>query len=249
MSKLFFLCLSFISIPSYSDAYVTLSPSIDRVFYREYSEKGETLNTESGFLPGFKISSGFEFSESIRMIIEGYYGENHIKYDGFLQSGQPYLTKSKMIKSDLRLGMEFSFISHGLNVSIGKHKWDRHILPRNGVIKLSEYYYWKSLNIGYRYSVNDSECFLELSELFDAGLFVDLTEVGYGLISVPMPNGYGFNTGLSYDISSMLSGWRAGLELKVHHFNRSKTSFTGGVGITEPENVTIQLRMLLSHSF
>jgi hypothetical protein len=248
-SRLVFLCLIVFSNSILADSHLILSPSVDYVFYREFSKTGDTLDTETGFLPGLQVSLYKATSNDFSIHADAYYGSSTIEYDGQLQNGQPYLTDSKMIKMHFQVGVDRAFQKHKFGVFFGVDEWDRHILSRNNTPQLSEYYSWDSLGIKYGYDLENFKIEAELAQLINAGLDVDLTSVGYGVLHAAMPNGTSASLSTSFNLNKYFSGWWLTSTLAGHYFERGRATVTQGISITEPENVTFQLGVSLSYYF
>lgn len=226
-----------------------VSPSLDYVFYREFSETGDTLNTETGLLPGLQLSLNTDISNKFSVYTHVYYGASTIQYDGQLQNGQPYKTDSKMKKTHFQFGLNTSFDQHAVGVFLSRDKWNRHILSRNNVAQLSEYYAWDSLGLKHCFDADDQKIETKIAHLFNAGLDVDLTEQGYGVIHAAMPEGTAASITTSFDLNEYMPGWWMSTRLAGHYFPRGKATITQGIGITEPENVTVQLGVSLDYRF
>jgi hypothetical protein len=247
-SRLFFLgfvnCICVVDI--YAETYLSISPTVDYVFYREFSVTGETLDTETGFLPGLKSSIHYDV-QHYSFYAEGYYGSSTIEYDGHLQSGSVYQTDSEMIKSSLRMGGNWHQPYYSLGVYLGRNNWDRHILSSNNVPKLSEYYSWDSLGVQYTYNNDRLSINAGLAHLFNAGVKVDLVEQGGGFPYVAMPNGVSFSTGFNWDLDAYFPAWSFQSSFEGHYFTRSDITYSQNYLITEPENVTFQLSIGFSY--
>jgi len=249
LSRLFFFiflaCFSF-SVKAAPTFH--FSPSIDYVFYRELSETGETLNTETGYLPGFELSINHYMSEQISFYVQGYYGSSSIQYEGQLQSGLPYDTDSKMTKSSYRFGGNYLGIKKGIGFFLEHNEWDRHIQSRDNIPTLSEYYSWDSIGVNYFMSFGDRQFNIELARLWNAGLSVDLSEQGYGVIPVSMPNGVSAKVSAEQPLSDSYPRWKFGVQIEMDYFPRGETVYSQGIGLTEPENISLQFRLYLSRS-
>lgn len=250
-SLLVFLCLIFPSPKGVANEDISfgISPSLDYIFYREFSETGETLNTETGLLPGLTLSVHSGLPNHFSVSANVYYGSSIIQYDGQLQNGQPYNTDSKMKKTHFQFGFNKSFNQHIVGVFLGSDKWDRHILSRNNIAQLSEYYAWDSIGVKHCFDAEDLKIETSISRLFNAGLDVDLTEQGYGVVHAAMPDGTAASIATSFDLNEYMSGWWMHTKLAGHYFPRGKATISQGIGITEPENVTVQLGVSLNYLF
>lgn len=251
ISRLFFLCLTLnVSFAHANrDIIFEVSPSLDYVFYREFSEEGDTLNTETGLLPGIETSLYYPIPNRLTVYASLYYGSSTIQYDGQLQNGQPYKTDSKMKKTHFQFGFNKSFNQHIVGVFLASDKWDRHILSRNNVAQLSEYYAWDGIGVKYGFDAEDLKIETSISRLFNAGLDVDLTEQGYGVIHAAMPDGTAASITTSFDLDEYMPGWWMSTRLAGHYFPRGKVTISQGIGITEPENVTVQLGVSFNYLF
>ena len=250
-SRLFFLFLLFglSLVPVQASTSFDFSYSLDYVFYREFSEEGDSLNSETGYLPGIRVLMNHNMSENISFFLDGYYGLSHVKYDGQLQNGSAYNTNSSMEKLSYGLGSLIHFQQHSLALYVGQHTWNRHILSKGNVSDLSEFYLWDSVAIKHLYSIESWSTEYGIARLFNAGLKVDLTDQGYGVVPVTIPDGISLFARIDKSLGIDLQSWRVGTSLKGDYFPRGKTKFTGGIGLTEPENLSLNLSIYVSHTF
>lgn len=242
-------CLQFSSF-SHADTEVVLAPSIDRVFYREFSPQGKTLNTETGFLPGLALTLS-KTRNGVSGYVKTYYGASDLNYDGQVQSSGEYQATSRTKKYVLLWGLKWHSLHHQLGLSWGKKNWDRTIESRGTVQELAQQYEWNRGGLSYEYVTADSKTTFEVARLFNGVVNVDLIEQGYGIIPVAMPTGsemiIGYEHTLPHWLFNTSENWKMGAKLMGHYFPRSDASFRGDIGVIEPENLTVQFRVYFSY--
>jgi hypothetical protein len=226
--------------------------------YKETDLSGNTLNQETGFIPGFtltavlpyrRIENSFEFS-----IYDG-----QVDYDGRTQNGEPHQTSTE--QSIYRLLYKLSWSPSSTEAAFyGKtywQQWDRDIQPSNGVGGLFESYRWWTVEAGAQLPFikqDKQNLFWELGLLasLNGTIMIDLSDAGFGSPTLDLGNSIGFVSGLKYEFKqNSNSSLQFGVQFKTWEFGRSnsKTISDGNdtFTITEPDSTTIQTSLSASY--
>jgi len=226
--------------------------------YEETDTAGNTLNQETGFIPGItlaaaqpyrRIDNTFEFS-----IYDG-----QVDYDGSTQAGQSHHTTTE--QSIYRLLYKLSWSPLSTDAAFyGKtywQQWDRDIQPNNGVSGLFERYQWWTVEAGAQlpFIKNDKQnLLLELGLLasLNGTIMIDLTDAGFGSPTLDLGNSIGFSSELKYEYrQASNSSLQFGIQFKTWEFARSdsKTISDGSsfITITEPDSKTFQTTLSASY--
>jgi len=213
--------------------------------YQEFDLDGSSLNHETGFVPGLGLSlvhTNHRFWTS--------YAHGDVNYDGQLQSGTPHTTDTRQIL--FSNGYEYSFYANEINAisllaGFSIHRWQRHILPSNGIQGVNADYQWQQLYVGLSYK---PDAVFDLPLEFDLNIFgtrnssvdINLENIGFGSPRLEMGNKPGFQATLNYYkvVSNQLTV-NLLIETTRREFGRSgNTSISNGIStltIAEPESV------------
>ncbi len=226
--------------------------------YEETDINGNTLNQETGIIPGITVSASTTY-RSIDNTLEFSIYDGQVDYDGRTQAGQPHQTTTEETIYRLLYRLSWSPQST-IGAFYGKaywQQWDRDIQPFNGVQGLFERYQWWSVEAGVQVPFIKSyshDLLLELGMLatFDGNILIDLESSGFGSPVLELGNGVGFSGELKYEHKqSDNSSFLFGVQLKTWEFDRSnsKTVSNGSniISITEPDSTTIQTTLSASY--
>ena len=226
--------------------------------YEETDISGNTLNQETGFIPGFTVAASQPY-RSIRNTVEFSLYGGDVDYDGQTQAGQPHQTTTEETIYRLLYRLDWSPQDTD-GAFYGKaywQQWDRSIQPNNGVSGLFERYQWWTLEAGVQVPFIKDEkqdLLLELGMLttFNGTIMVDLAAAGFGQPVLDLGNGFGVAGELKYVFKqSRNSSFQFGVQLKRWEFGRSnsKTISDGSnvFTITEPDSTTVQTTLSASY--
>ena len=226
--------------------------------YKETDLSGNTLNQETGFIPGFtlaaiqpyrRIENSFEFSMY----------DGQVDYDGRTQNGVPHQTTTEQSIYRLLYKLSWSPLSTEAEL-YGKtywQQWDRDIQPYNGVSGLFERYQWWTVEAGAQLPFikqDNQNLFLELGLLasLNGTIMIDLNDSGFGSPTLDLGNSIGFSSGLNYEFKqNSNSSLQFGVQFKTWEFGRSNSKTisdgTNVITITEPDSTTIQTTLSASY--
>ena len=220
--------------------------------YEEFDTSGATLNTETGFLPGFTLSASQPLKAINNTFEFSLYG-GRVDYDGQTQSGLPHQTQTDETIYRLLYKLSWAPVNDQgeLYAKAYWQQWDRSIQPNNGVSGLFEQYQWWSFEAGGQISVYARprhKVFVDLGVLMtrNGTIMVDLGNAGYGEPVLDLGNGVGLNSAINYRMSYTANGaFQFGLRYTTWNFGRSnvKTISNGSttISIVEPDSTTQQL--------
>lgn len=226
--------------------------------YEETDLVGNTLNQETGYIPGISIGASNPWRSTDHSIEFSLYGGG-VDYDGQTQSGQPHQTTTEqtIYKFLYRLGWSPQDTDGGFYGEIYWQQWDRDIQPNNGVSGLFERYQWWSIEAGVEVPLmrkDRHDLLLELGVLatFNGTLLVDLSSAGYGEPLLDLGNGAGFAGEFRYAFNqSDSSSFHFGIAYKTWEFGRSNSvTVSNGIDlitITEPDSRTAQATFFASY--
>ena len=258
---LIFLLLN-VSASSFAETQLSLSPSLFRFDYSEFSTRDRLLNREMGWLPGIDLRLNHTINTDWSFDVYGAYFLGTVNYAGETQSGRPASTKTKT--DLLRIGGQVNrklYEKTQLFLGARLHRWDRNIQNSSDVTGLDETYKWREYSIGlnsYIYKNTNDTLSVEVAYLLirNATMHVDLSRIDYGSATLDLSDGTGGRLKISWDrqhvkntrygVSFVVEGWEYG---------RSNTKQTQGGSIvalvTEPrsETLNVQLQFNIKHSF
>ena len=224
--------------------------------YEETDAFGNSLNQETGFMPGFTVAAS-QPSRSLHNTVEFSLYGGDVDYDGQTQAGQPHQTTTE--ETIYRLLYKLSWSPEDSEGAFyGKaywQQWDRNILPNDGVSGLFERYQWWTVEAGAQVPFIKDEKHSLLFELgmlatFNGTIMVDLTNSGLGSPELDLGNGVGFSGELKYAfMQAKNSSFQLGVQLKTWEFGRSNTeTLADGRTIYEPDSSTIQTTLSASYN-
>ncbi len=169
--------------------------------YQEYSKSGMLLDTEEGWLDHLALQFDTQLYSDHLIHAAASFASATIPYEGYTQSGQTHSTETQETLTTLNLEYYYApFINSSNLLGIGLHQaeWLREIQPNNGVLGLNEKYTWNAVSLNYLFRYQSWQLKSSLSHLYSGNINVDLTEVGKGIVDVPLENGYQSEVALSY---------------------------------------------------
>jgi len=214
--------------------------------YQEFDLDNSSLNHETGFIPGIKLS----VSHSRHTLWASYdYGE--VNYDGRLQSGAPHTADTNYILSGGGYEYAYDLERHPdiyLLAGASAQSWQRHILPNNGRPGTNSVYRWQQLHAGIRYRPESVfnlplELYIGIIKTLNGTVGVNLNSTGLGSPQLDLGDQYGFQMGLRYynEISRRLR-MDILIESSRREFGRSNNrTFSNGfnnITIVEPRSVS-----------
>lgn len=147
------LALPLILIASTASAEMQIGAQWLRFDYREESDTGNTLNKESGDVPGVYLAWQNQF-DWLWLELEGHYAKGSVAYQGGTQSGRPLSTETEQRLIQYRLRAGASFPLNNLDVTpygmLAHQRWDRFIKPTASTLGLKEDYRWWEAGAGVR---------------------------------------------------------------------------------------------------
>jgi len=225
--------------------------------YEETDVFGNTLDQETGFIPGFTVAASQPYRSIHNTVEFSLYGGD-VDYDGqTTQAGQPHQTTTE--ETIYRLLYRLSWSPEDSEGAFyGKaywQQWDRNIQANDGVSGLFERYQWWTVEAGVQVPfVKDEKqnLLLELGMLttFNGTIMVDLTNSGFGKPVLDLGNGIGFSGELKYEFrQAKNSSLQFGVQFKSWEFGRSnsETLADGRTTIYEPDSTTIQTTLSASY--
>lgn len=227
--------------------------------YEETDTSGNTLNQETGFIPGITVAVSQPY-RSIENTFELSLYDGEVDYDGRTQGGQPHqtTTQQRIYRLLYKLGWSPSNTTAAFYGKAYWQQWDRDIQPNNGVLGLFERYQWWTLEAGTEIPVIQKEkqhlhLGLGLLATFNGTIMVDLSSAGFGQPVLDLGDSLGFSGELVYEFRhSEKSSLQFGIQLRSWEFGRSnsKTVSDGSntITITEPDSTTLQTTLSASYS-
>ncbi len=240
--------VSVLSTVSASTAALDLSAStyVKYFDYQEFDLDGSSLNHETGFIPGIGLTLDHD---KHRLWASWTHGD--VNYDGQLQSGTPHVTDTRQVISSY--GYEYAFFTSNstaidILAGISAHRWQRHILPSNGIQGVNADYQWQQLYAGLRYKPGEIfnlplEFGLNIFQTRKSSVDINLESIGYGSPQLEMGEKPGFQATLKYykAVSDQLTV-NLLLETARRETGRSSTvsisNGTSTLNIAEPESVS-----------
>jgi hypothetical protein len=250
------LTFCLLALPAITQATdLRLAAELMNFDYEETDAYGNTLDTETGYIPGFTVAASQPYRSIDNTLEFSIYGGD-IDYDGQTQAGQPHQTTTE--ETIYRLLYRLSWSPEDSNGAFyGKaywQQWDRNILPANNVQGLFERYQWLTLEAGVQVPFITDEkqnLLLELGMLttLNGTIMVDLAASGYGKPKLDLGNGIGFSGEVKYELKQAKnSSLQFGVQFKSWEFGRSNSeTLADGRTIYEPDSTTIQT--ILSASY
>jgi hypothetical protein len=244
-----------------ADPYVlSLGADIRYFDYEEFGASSQSLDHETGFIPGIKIA-GEKFAFALRHMAEfGIWGGG-VDYDGQTQSGQPHRTKTDetIYRLLYRIDWQPTDDDGSLYAKACWQNWDRDIMPADGVSGLFERYQWWTIEAGLRATLwqqpNHSLAFeLGVLKTSYGTIQIDLSDSGYGKPVLDLGDGLGASVSLEYALKLTSSKrMRLGIGYRRWKFGRSNNKAVSNgastIIITEPDSLSNQITLSVGYQF
>lgn len=238
----------------------SLAADIRYFDYEEFGSSGQSLNDETGFIPGFSIAAGTSSFGLGHTLEFGLWG-GAVDYDGRTQSGQPHQTKTDetIYRLLYRADWQPRNIGASLYAKACWQNWDRDIRPANGVSGLFERYQWWTIEAGLRATLWQLP---KRSLAFELGLLntnhgtimIDLSGDGYGKPTLNLGDGHGAMVSLAYTIESAGNNrLQFAIDYTRWNFGRSNSMAVSNgastIVITEPDSTSNHITLSAGYNF
>ena len=239
---------------------LTLGADLRYFDYEEFGASDQSLNHETGLIPGLRIAAGVPSFGIDHTLEFGVWG-GEVEYDGRTQSGQPHHT----VTDDViyRLLYRFDWRPRdpkgSLYAKIYWQNWDRDIQPANSVSGLFERYQWWTFEAGLRavpwQQQNRSLAFeLGVLQTNHGVIMIDLSDQGFGTPTLNLADGLGATAAVEYAIElASHNQLHFYLSCTTWKFGRSNskavTNGTSTIIITEPDSVSNQITLSIGYVF
>ncbi len=233
------------------------------VMYFDYEEtdiQGDTLNQETGFIPGLTLAVSSPYRRTFNTLEFSIY-DGEVDYDGRTQSGLPHqtTTEQNILRVLYRLSWSPDNSEGALYGKVYWQQWDRDIQPNNNVLGLFERYRWWTLEAGVQVPFIKNErrnLLFELGALATTGgtILIDLASLGYGKPTLDLGDDYGFSAKLKYEVlHSSNSSFQFGLQVRRWAFGRSNSKTisdgTNHIIITEPDSTSMHTMLSAGYRY
>ena len=244
----FFICY-FPTYPLFADTTVDLSARLLNFNYEEFDQSGQSLNKESGIIPGLSISASKTLNNYTNTIgVEIYSGQ--VDYDGHTQAGAPHktITDEQLYQPFYRLNWSPKNNNSSIYGKVAWQQWDRNIFSRNNISGLFEQYQWWVFEAGLlatlsENNINKWQLAFSVSKISNGTIKIDLDTQGFGQPELNLGDGLGVSGALlfAHNLTNKNS-----VELSLEHrywrFGRSNSkTISNGLNtfiITEPRSVS-----------
>ncbi|WP_111641413.1 hypothetical protein [Marinimicrobium alkaliphilum] len=214
-SPLIFLALALVGLPNdvRAQAQFDLSPMLSHYRHRETTDDGRTLNRERGMLYGVALSTRYPLGPQWYGRAHGQWMGGRIDYTGVTQANRPLSTHTEYDDRRLGLALEHCLGQCRTRLSAGvEHtRRERDIRPTSDSLRLFETF------TGWDWHLGASQRLLapltvNARAVYSRSATVrpDLSVIGYGTPTVPLPSSWGADLGLDWSLIS-----RNGLDGKV----------------------------------
>ncbi len=244
----YFIICYFPALPLIADTTISASAKLLHFNYEEFDLSGQSLNKETGFIPGLSITASKTLNNYTNTIgVEIYNGQ--VDYDGQNQLGTAHttITHEQIYKPFYRLNWSLTDNS-SIYGKVAWQRWDRDIFPANNISGLFERYQWWVFEAGvvttvFENDINKWQLAFGASKISHGTIQIDLDTQGFGQPELNLGNGSGASGALLF-IHNLTN--RDNVELSLEHrywtFGRSnsKTISNGlnTITITEPRSVS-----------
>lgn len=254
---LFLLILTtLISNTAIAETSLSVQPLLHRFEYTEFSQTGQRLDRETGWLPGLSIQASTRLWDWMNASWNSKIISGTVEYNQLVLPPIVTTTDTRIISHGIRLAIPVLSKSE-LFYSSTYYRWDRDIQGSSGYY---EKYNWWELSAGAKTEVwhnNNESIYLELGliRIHQPKIFVDWTKFNRGTVILQIGEDYGGRFQLEW-LKRNSSGWAIGLNayLEFWDFARSNTrKTTTGFpvigGLTEPRSETRNLGLQLSTKY
>lgn len=249
------------SLPGVSaSAELTLATGIRYFDYEEFDTSHQSLDRETGFIPGISVAGGTRWLGIDHSIEFGAWGGT-VDYDGRTQFGQPHRTDTDetIYRVLYRTDWQPRDADGSLYTKVYWQNWKRDIQASNGVSSLFEHYQWWSIEAGLRATAwrqHNKRIAFELGVLRTSHgtILIDLSSNGYGEPVLDLGDGLGASMALDYEVeladrdrlsfSLGYQRWRFGRSNSYSASNGAST-----IVITEPDSIANHVIVSVAYHF
>lgn len=244
----FFICYC-PTFPLLADTTIEASARLLNFNYEEFDQSGQSLDKETGIIPGLSIATSKTLNNFTNTIgFEAYSGQ--VDYDGHTQSGAPHttITDEKLLQLFYKLNWSPANYKSSIYGKVAWQQWDRNIFPANNISGLFEQYQWWAFEAGllatlFENDINKWQLEFGVSKISNGTIKIDLETQGFGQPELNLGNGSGVSAALIF-LHNLTN--RDNIELSLQHrywtFGRSNSeTISNGLNtitITEPRSVS-----------
>ncbi len=239
---------------------LTLGADLRYFDYEEFGASDQSLNHETGFIPGLRIAAGVPYFGIDHTLEFGVWGGT-VDYDGRTQSDQPHRTQTDetIYRLLYRADWPPRNTDGSLYAKIYWQNWDRDIQSANSVSGLFERYQWWTFEAGLRavpwQQQNRSLAFeLGVLQTSHGVIMIDLSDQGFGMPTLDLADGLGATAAVEYAIALAshnqlhfylsYATWKFGLS-----DSKAVTNGASTIIITEPDSVSNNITLSVSYDF
>jgi hypothetical protein len=213
--------------------------------YKEYSSTGTLLDTEKGWLDSQTLSFKYQLGSAHSLLFLYSKSSGMLPYVGHTQNGLPHTTHTQETHSEYNASYYYAPSNnraHSYGIGIRRHEWLREIQPANGILGLTEDYSWNGISVHHIFNKAKWEFASSLSYLYSGNIEVDLTEVGSGIVNVPLHSGVQAEYGITFinPITNKLS-WLFNVVGVWRYIPKSESVQVGNQAFLEPESESYQM--------
>ena len=248
ISSCFFICF-FPALPLLAETKIDASAKLLNFNYEEFDQSGQSLDKETGIIPGLSITASKTLNNYTNTIgFEAYNGQ--VDYDGHTQSGTPHttITDEKLYQLFYKLNWSPADNNSSIYGRVAWQQWDRNILPANNISGLFEQYQWWTFEAGllatiFENDINKLQLEFGVSKISNGTIKIDLDAQGFGQPELNLGNGSGISAALIF-MHNLTNRDNFGLSLEHRYWtfgrSNSKTISNGldTITITEPRSVS-----------
>ncbi len=238
MHKFILIFLLFnVSTLSFAETQLTLSPSLLRFDYSEFSQTNRLLDREIGWLPGLETKLRYPLTSKLLFDVYASYYRGSVYYVGESQTLGAFGVTRRPLNTDtrtsfIRLGARLELVTNQnlhLFLSAQSHHWQRDIKDTDTVSGLDETYRWMEYSVGFNSNlfIRDKDALnIEAGLLMtrQASIFVDLSKVDYGSTTLDLGDSTGarfsflwrqhFKENFRYGVNLFFEAWQFGRSIK-----------------------------------
>lgn len=254
------LSLFFLSQLTVAESFLGVGTGINYFDYQEFDEFDQTLNKETGYLPGVSLSYHY-LKDSFGIRLAGGYFSGEVDYSGETQTGAPLKTQTEETLFDL----ETELLWHPVTPDLGFYaklqwfEWQRRILASTRSIELYEVYQWQNVEAGFvanlvEFSQGHVTLKFGLAHTKNGRIRIDLSQLGFGEPQLQLGDGSGTSASLTYYFmqtnSSRLSVSLNHREWSFKDSNRKSISNGSTIlSIREPKSDSKRTGIVLNYQY
>ena len=256
----YFIVFYLPALPLLADTMIEASARMLIFNYEEFDTSGQSLDKETGYIPGFSISTSKTLSYYTNTIsFEVYDGQ--VDYDGLTQSGAPHTTTTAETLHRLSYKLNWSPTANNSSIytKVAWQQWDRYIFPANNISGLFEQYQWWVFEAGlsatlFENDIDKWQLELGASKISNGTIKIDLEPQGFGQQQLKLGNGSGISVALKYQ-HNITNKNSIGLSMEYQYLSldrsNSKTISNGlnTITITEPRSVSKHISLAIYYRY